>query len=220
METRTFTTRRGRTVTTHLTDEAALAQLRTLTGNAFAQDLAARAAGRGLSHEQWTWAHIVALESLTPHEEAPTPVMAGALRLLTNAAKRLKRPKVRLAIDGRQVVLGLAGERSRHPGAVHVTDGGPYGDRRYFGRIDTDGAFQASRDADGDVIRLLARFAQEPAKVAAEHGRLTGRCAFCGQGLCDERSTAVGYGPICAEQYRLPFPTRAEAEELHEQLAA
>src|SRR4051794_7329117 len=44
-----------------------------------------------------------------------------------------------------------------------------------------------------------------PAGFAREHGRLTGRCCFCNQALCDERSTAAGYGETCARHFSLPW---------------
>ena len=43
------------------------------------------------------------------------------------------------------------------------------------------------------------------AEQAAEFGHLYGMCVYCGRGLTDERSIAVGYGPICAENHGLPW---------------
>jgi hypothetical protein len=53
------------------------------------------------------------------------------------------------------------------------------------------------------LVALLERFAKEPAKVASEFGRATGRCCFCNAALTDARSTAVGFGPVCAETWSL-----------------
>ena len=36
----------------------------------------------------------------------------------------------------------------------------------------------------------------------------SGRCCFCHQSLDDERSTARGYGPVCAEHFGLPWGSR------------
>lgn len=221
---RTFTTRKGRTVETHLTDDEALAICRNLE-SPFARDLAVKAA-RGLSHDQWAWVHILAVESLTPKQEAAAPAMVGAVRLLTNAAKHLRFPKVRLETRREQlpVVLSLAGERSRFPGSVTVTsEADQYGDRRFYGRIHVDGRFEPGRiDAYTAecVTELLTEFAADPAAVAARYGRLTGSCCFCARGLSDERSTAVGYGQICSEHFSLPYPKRTEALQTLAELAA
>ena len=55
------------------------------------------------------------------------------------------------------------------------------------------------------ITDLLTRFAADPAKVASEHGALTGSCCFCNKALKDERSTQVGYGSTCAKHYGLPW---------------
>jgi hypothetical protein len=47
--------------------------------------------------------------------------------------------------------------------------------------------------------------AADPAKAASEYGRLTVHCCFCSLPFTDARSTAVGYGRICAGNYGLPW---------------
>jgi len=52
----------------------------------------------------------------------------------------------------------------------------------------------------------LAVFAaMKAAKVAADYGRWTNKCCFCSQGLKDGRSVALGYGPVCAKRWDLPW---------------
>lgn len=43
------------------------------------------------------------------------------------------------------------------------------------------------------------------ADQAAKFGHLTSRCVFCSRKLADDRSIDVGYGPICAAKYDLPW---------------
>jgi hypothetical protein len=78
---------------------------------------------------------------------------------------------------------------------------------RYFGRVTEAGAFVAGRDChDADALgERLDRFAADPAGEARTYGRLHGRCCFCNRALQDERSTAVGYGPDCADNYGLDW---------------
>lgn len=48
------------------------------------------------------------------------------------------------------------------------------------------------------------------AEDAAKFGHLTGQCVFCARRLTDERSIAVGYGPVCAEREGLPWGGTSE----------
>lgn len=43
------------------------------------------------------------------------------------------------------------------------------------------------------------------AEEAARFGHAHGCCLFCLRNLTDERSTEVGYGPVCAEKNGLPW---------------
>lgn len=43
------------------------------------------------------------------------------------------------------------------------------------------------------------------AEKAAAFGKLYGVCVFCGLTLTNEASIEVGYGPVCAENYGLPW---------------
>lgn len=49
----------------------------------------------------------------------------------------------------------------------------------------------------------------ELAEIAAKYGAQRGVCIFCARDLTDERSNpalgGVGYGPICAQRYELPW---------------
>jgi hypothetical protein len=202
---RTMTTRKGRMVVTTLTDEEALLICEGLPSD-FARDLGHKGA-RGLSNDQWTWVHILAMESVAPKPEARSFSIEAILSLFQQAAKSLKHPKVRL--ESRRecfpVLIGMAGESSRYPGSLNITDGGPFGNNVFYGRIQPDGAWEPRRDCPEEVIELLGEFAADPAGVAARYGRLTGSCCFCGRSLADERSTGVGYGPICAERFGLPW---------------
>jgi hypothetical protein len=103
------------------------------------------------------------------------------------------------------VVLNRAGDKSKYTGQIMVTDGQPFGMNKYFGRIDQSGVFHATDSATVAVSELLRRLGENPAEVASEYGRLTGNCCFCSRKLDDARSTAVGYGPVCAEKFGLEW---------------
>lgn len=131
---------------------------------------------------------------------------AAIIALFNLAADSLKYPKIALALrDGTDVVLSRAGIRASRPGTINVTNGRRYGDddNVWYGRIELDGTFQDSQAATDELRTLLVAFSADPSGVAAAYGKLTGNCCFCRRGLTDERSTDVGYGPVCAKNYGL-----------------
>jgi hypothetical protein len=133
--------------------------------------------------------------------------VAGVYALFEQAVShKLKYPKIRLETAQRMpVVLSRAGDRSKYTGQIMVTDGQPYGSSRYYGRVDLFGIFHATDSSNTYVSDLLQRLSVNPVAVASEYGKLTGNCCFCQLALKDARSTAVGYGPICAEHYGLSW---------------
>jgi hypothetical protein len=231
MEVRTLTTKKGKKVETTFSDEAAIQVLRdasdvdpdTLedTGrrklSSFGRDLLRKYDRYGLSHDQMVWVHALAVERFTERSD-PEPEEQGAhesvVKYLAHAREHgLKYPKIRLTtIEDRRVVLSLAGSRSRQPGTVNVTDGGPYGENTWYGRIGTDGTLEPGRALTADVRELLAEFAGAPGETAKAQGQLTGRCCFCGRDLETRESVGAGYGPVCAEKWGLPWGASTAAQ--------
>jgi hypothetical protein len=179
----------------------------------FAESLLGQYDRRGkLSQKQWPYVTELADKARNGYPAKPKPAtqdlgsFQAVFGLLQTATANLKYPKVRLHTeDGNPVVLGVAGPRSQYAGQINVTDGGPYGANRWYGRIDGDGNWTRSRQAGSDVEAILVRLGDDPVKTAADHGKLTGRCCFCNRHLEDEKSTDVGYGPVCAKNFELPW---------------
>lgn len=123
------------------------------------------------------------------------------------AKENLKFPKIRLQLEsGQPVVLAIAGEASKAPGTINVTDGGPFGSNRWYGRVNDAGEWTKSGKEFpelAEVETLLHKLGEDPVATAGHYGRLTGRCCFCNLPLKDEQSTAVGFGPKCAQNYGL-----------------
>ena len=173
----------------------------------FARDLILKGRVRGLSEKQMYWVVTLTNKAVAPSPE-PTEMLevAGIISLIKTASEKLKYPKIRLTTEsGQKVVLGLAGERSKYNGSVMITDGGPFGSNLFFGRINPDGGFVPSGKITEEITNLLKMFAADPAGVGAMIGRRTGHCCFCYRGLDTKESLAVGYGPVCAEKYQLPW---------------
>ncbi|HEU5395406.1 MAG TPA: DUF6011 domain-containing protein [Candidatus Methylomirabilis sp.] len=138
--------------------------------------------------------------------EPPAPSFIGIAAFMGEVRGRLKYPKIRLSGPGGEpLVIGICGPQSRRPGTFRVTDGRPFGSSRYYGWIGLDGSWHPSMDCPDWVAPALEAFGEDPAGAAAVHGKRTGHCSFCGLELTDARSVSVGYGPICAERYGLPW---------------
>jgi hypothetical protein len=139
--------------------------------------------------------------------------MAGVIALFNQAATHLRRPKIVLRTERDTVRLFVAGPTANYPGTINVVSNirtDSRGRKVWYGRIQPDGTFEPSRASEfytstSEVIETVRRFAANPAQVAAEHAHFTGRCCFCNLELTDDRSTAVGYGPICAAHFGLPW---------------
>lgn len=135
---------------------------------------------------------------------------AAALPLFALFAKAqengLKFPKLRFEPEQDQrLVVSVAGANSKLPGTLNLTDGKPFGQNQWFGRVNLDGSITQSKSWQPWIGELLTAFAANPAEVGAAYGKKTGRCCYCGRHLETKESVAVGYGPICAEKFGLPW---------------
>jgi hypothetical protein len=141
--------------------------------------------------------------------------LAGLLNILNTAKSNgLKHPAVTLTTPkGVEVKLAVAGDRSRYTGAVMVASssyGGPY-----YGRIMPEGGeFFPGKDFTPEIGTLLDRMAADPKGTAQAQGHLTGRCCFCRKVLDDAKSTALGYGPVCAKKFGLEHSKAAVAKKV------
>lgn len=117
-------------------------------------------------------------------------------------------PNVRLAFHDHPLHFSVAGSKARFPGAINLTDGGSYGQNKWYGRITADGVFspaEAARNLESEDKRelwaLLQRLRDGDAEqVFAEYGKRFGVCCVCGRELTNEQSVADGIGPICKKK--------------------
>ncbi len=150
---------------------------------------------------------IKALKGIAETMEKDAPQIPNAqaiVELFDNASKGLKYPKIRFNVNHKRIRIYVAGERARFPGAIQITEDAPFGSRAYYGKI-VDGVFHASKVHFPELVEFLTEFAADPAGVAGEYGRQNGNCCFCARDLTDDRSLTVGYGPVCADHYGLPW---------------
>jgi hypothetical protein len=181
----------------------------------FASSLLRQYKSRGhLSDKQWHWVSVLTErgeaaptpeERLTAAVEAAPSLGGSFAPIITmfNLARSngLKRVGVRLVDEhGYRLKIYPAGENSVNRGWLYVKGS------EYLGKIDPKtGKFLPSRDCRDSVIRALKQFATDPVQAAKGYAIRTSNCSFCGIELSDPRSVEVGYGPICAERYGLPW---------------
>lgn len=192
------------------------------------------------THKQRYWigimanrAHDIALDKpVTNPLESKVSLgdFANVYELFQKAKEALQFPKIKLKLpeyqDGEQVgdgeykksskgggtlQLAVAGPKSKYHGDIMVTNGGTWGDNKWYGVILKTGHFSTSKTygtepeyVKQDMVGLLTQLAKEPAKVAALYGKQTGHCCFCQKTLSDPQSLHVGYGPVCADKWGLP----------------
>jgi hypothetical protein len=207
----TYRSNNGLTVQSDLSSERVQELLRRCNGD-FARKLAD---APHWSESQTAWAHKLALEQQAREQPAAQQQTAPA----QPAAKTFKKiaamfqkaaaagrayPKMRFYKGDQVIALSYCGQRSKTPGAVNVTDGRRYPDNVWHGRIGLDGAFTAGRgDATTPaVVEFLAEVDANPAEAINAYGLAAGECCFCGKELT---VSTVGYGPICARDYGLPY---------------
>lgn len=211
---RSFTTTRGETFTTTLSDVEAFEIVSNVRGN-FAQSLVSQIRnGRALSARQLPWLHKLAIDELrrtneiVATRETPATRYTAIVSLMQSAAQHLQRPKVRFVLESGNVQFSIAGSSSRYDGKIIVTDGGGYGSNVFYGVIALDGSFTAHRSSPEWIVAALDALNENPASYAAAYGRRVGACCFCSRTLTTSESLTVGYGPICADHFGLSWGER------------
>lgn len=150
------------------------------------------------SPAQAFWIHKLALDT-AGLDGIPVPgafdVIMGYFR--TARANGLKWPRLVFdyrAIGGNKLAFGS----SRDPNIIVVKFNG-----KFVGKI-TDKGFHR-RGATDAVVEFAKAIGLGGFEVVRVYGLRTGNCCFCGRELTTGESTAVGYGPICADKYGLPW---------------
>jgi hypothetical protein len=208
----TYVTSKGETVNSTMTDAHAVEILvnNAPAHNTFAQSLIAAWNKGKLTENQRPYLHKLANQMAAPKiiisVPAPVAAFSSIVALLTNASKSLKFPKITLDQDGKTLRLSLAGNMSKHTGNVMVTDGKAFGQNTFYGRITPDGTFVANAKVATDwIVDVLTAFAANPTTYVKLYGIKTGNCCFCAKELSTTESVTVGYGPVCAKKWGLPW---------------
>jgi hypothetical protein len=174
---------------------------------AFANSLCA---AKNLSERQLYWINVLLERANPPVDVVATAPECQAILEFINRNNNAKYPKVGFIVGDLNLLISRASGRARFPGSINVvrqqrpTDN--FGD--FLGRIHTDGSFECHRSVStedrSEIIGALNDIAANPSEMAKEYSRQTGSCSFCFLPLNDPKSLLVGYGPVCAKNYKLP----------------
>ena len=190
-----------------MSDAQALAALATQGKSLsdFGRDLLTKHNERGLSEQQFVWVHILTNQKPRGFIPDDAPSFVKIVAHMHTALAQLKSPKVRLEIDeANELQLNVAGDKAKFPRSINMTDGMPYGESTFYGRIHTDGRAEL-RDGSEVIIDTLKAFDADPIDVAKATGKRTGRCCFCGKDLTTPESRSAGYGKTCANNFDMPW---------------
>lgn len=171
--------------------------------------------------KQRPWAHKLAVDSKIRRS---TAIAANApdkkkleiksdfqgttlIEMFDTAAEHLKRPSITFRGNDPKLLRISRVASGPNNGCLNISNAGRYGspDNIWYGRITRDGIWESSGKASDKVTAFLGKFAADPKAIAEKYGKDSGFCCFCNRLLTDERSTAVGYGPVCAGHYRMPW---------------
>ena len=192
--------------------------------SSFAKDLSWKGMNGRLSPKQWAWVHKLATDYKAKaagsygNDAIQGLDLSIVVEMMDRAAEAQKRnPRIKLECEIGPVVLTRAGDRSKQPGTINITDGRPFGENTWYGRVLRNGDVQPSYSWQSEIASLLAELAAAPEKVAGQHGIATGECCFCARALSTAESRSVGYGPICANKYGLPWGDTSVADAADEE---
>lgn len=167
--------------------------------------------------KQWHWAQKLAYEADSFQPVAPQPVTdvdiqgedLGDIRPVVDMLKRA----FDLGVEFPAIRLGEFSVRRAKTADLQLIVRNS--DKSFLGKF-TEGRwfvhpkYRKTSTADA-YTTLMREYLEDPVAKASLIGRRFGRCMFCGRGLERDNSINVGYGPICADRYGLPWGERAES---------
>jgi len=142
--------------------------------------------------------------------------------IFEKAKQTLKWPKLKYPHENQMIEFSLAGPNARMPGTINITDGKQY-PNKFYGRVIKDNEARKLRfqwnekqQRTEDLTAIIKAIVENPVGMCSLIGQQYAHCCFCGLELTNKNSVLVGYGPICAEKWGLPWDGMAEAKEKKE----
>lgn len=172
-----------------------------------------------LSEAQLYWFHKLALEPTTAKEQPKVEEPEGLgpyvplLALLTAGQQCNKRqPRVKIPLPGGVLAIKLMGDRSKNAGCLAITNGvSGWRDRpnsEFYGYVGVTGHWKPTYNTPEYIKSAMEALAPNPTAWVAAFGQRVSYCVFCATQITTTESLAVGYGPVCAERFSLPWGTK------------
>ena len=164
----------------------------------------------GLSPKQWNYVPVL-LSRVEGRETfdgnfAPILIMFRLAATTGNKGQGLQRPRIRLLSDEGTFVMLVFDMAKPDKIAVHRGGWAGNGRREFCGTIAGNTIYPHSpKTMTPDVVKVIKDLAVDPAGVAKAMAGKLNMCMFCGATLSDEESKEKGYGPVCAENFGLPW---------------
>ena len=136
------------------------------------------------------------------------------IELFDHAAQHLKWPKIRYQTEHCKIQFSRMSEGSRMPGSLWVSDG-QFGYDHMYCIINRQAnvIWNQQQKPNSDIIHAIYDFVEKPVELSQISGRSYNHCCFCGRELTDARSVFYGYGPICANNWGLPWDDAMEVKQ-------
>lgn len=218
---RQITNRRGKTIKTLYTDEemfpkfVAHLSAHRIPTNEFTRSMLEHAKrGRASSEQSWYMHDLVmkAEGTAPPPDGTVVQVLPRLAHFLLQASEKTRDPMVKLAVNDVHRI-GLFGKMPSRVCRREADDDG----WTLLGRLYPDGRLvqMSGRLITEAELNVLTTFDVDPGQMAQAHGLTHGWCCFCSLPLSADASVTVGYGPVCADKYGLPWgplPRREKVE--------
>ena len=192
----------------------------------FARDLYAGAKRyKKYTPGQLPWLHVLVAQyhgrATQPNTSVSGPTGLGLIhkhladcrKSRDKGGKGLLHPMIGLLVGGQNVVLKLAGSKSKNNGKVSVAEDHRYGHGDFYGWIDEDGNMECRKPIPQAVVDILNRVGQDPARVISEIGKESGRCCYCFAELTTVQSKIAGAGKTCSDNYGVEYPLAADTRQ-------
>lgn len=140
--------------------------------------------------------------------EKPSELVFDAKKigqLFTFAASKIKYPSIHFWRDIGEIQFYLCGSLSKTPGIIRVTNAQKYPNQEIYAEISKDGKGIFRKDTSANFKKEILTICAEPIQESQIRGIKSGFCCYCGKGIQTKESLAVGYGPICAANFNLPW---------------
>jgi len=125
--------------------------------------------------------------------------------LFTSTSGKIKYPSIHFWRKLGELQFYLCGSLSKTPGVIRITNGQKYPNQEIYGEIYKDGKGLFRKDTSALFKKEIQSICEEPIEEAKMRGINIGYCCFCATPIVTKESLAVGYGPICAANWNLPW---------------